>query len=117
VREVQRYTELIRQEGIGETERQSDDQMRMLEDLVNASRQLEVGWVEIVKGSPLVGRTLADSRLRERAGVTVVAISRNGDVVTNPVAQETIQAGDRLAVIGTPGQVGAAETMLRLPPV
>jgi K+/H+ antiporter YhaU regulatory subunit KhtT len=67
--------------------------------------------VEIANGSALVGRTLAESGLRERAGVTVVAISRNGSMLANPAAQEVIRAGDRLAVVGTPGQVGTAETL------
>ena len=112
VREVQRYTELVRARGPDETERPSAEQARVLEDLVSASPHLEVGWLEIASGSALVGRTLAESGLRERAGVTVVAISRNGSIVSNPAAQEVIQSGDRLAVIGTPAQVGAADRLV-----
>jgi CPA2 family monovalent cation:H+ antiporter-2 len=113
VREVQRYSELVRREGLGETERQTAEQARMLEDLVTASRQLEVGWVEVADGSAIVGRALAESGLRERAGVTVVAISRHGSIVSNPAALEVLRAGDRLAVIGTPGQIADTETLVK----
>jgi K+/H+ antiporter YhaU regulatory subunit KhtT len=38
-----------------------------------------------------------------------VAIARHQDLIRNPAASEVLQAGDRVAVIGTPAQVAAAE--------
>ena len=65
--------------------------------------------------SPIAGVRLADSGLRERAGVTVVAISRDGSFVTNPEADTEIAAGDRLAVIGTPAQINSATAVTKGP--
>ena len=61
------------------------------------------------EGSPLSGTTLADPDLRAATGVSVVAIGRNGTLIGNPNPDEVLRAGDRLAVIGTPGQVSEAD--------
>jgi K+/H+ antiporter YhaU regulatory subunit KhtT len=47
--------------------------------------------------------------LRASTGLSVVAIGRNGALIGNPSPDEVLQAGDRLAVIGTPSQVSDAE--------
>jgi CPA2 family monovalent cation:H+ antiporter-2 len=111
VREVQRYTELVRREGLDEGERPSPERTRVLEDLLNAARHVEIAWLDVDARSALAGATLAESGLRDRAGVTVVGISRGETFITNPAADAAIAAGDRLAVIGTPAQIGAATAM------
>jgi len=62
--------------------------------------------------SALAGRTLASSGLRAASGVSVVAIGRHEELLSNPGPDELIQTGDRVAVIGTPSQVAAAERLL-----
>ena len=109
VREVQRYTDLVRREGLDESERPSTGQARVLDDLVQASKDLEVGWVVVEPGSAVAGRALSDTLLRATAGVTVIAIARQHELLHNPAAQEVLQPGDRVALIGTPAQVSEAE--------
>jgi CPA2 family monovalent cation:H+ antiporter-2 len=109
IRDVQRYTDIVRREGLDESNRPSADQARVLHDLVGAARDLEVGWVLIAEGSPLAGRTLATSNLRTNAGVSVVAIGRHERLISNPGPDEVLRVGDRVAVIGTPAEVIAAE--------
>jgi CPA2 family monovalent cation:H+ antiporter-2 len=109
VREVQRYTDLVRREGLGESERPSPEQARVLDDLVQSTKDLEVGWLTVEAGSAVAGRALADTLLRATAGVTVVAIARQQDLIRNPGPREVLEAGDRVAVIGSPAQVAAAE--------
>jgi CPA2 family monovalent cation:H+ antiporter-2 len=109
VREVQRYTDLVRREGLTESERPSPERARVLEDLVHAAKDLEVGWLVVEAGSAVADRALADTLIRATAGVTVIAIARHQDLIRNPAATEVIRAGDRVAVIGTPAQVAAAE--------
>jgi len=76
VREIQRYTDLVRREGLDETDRLSLGRVRVLDDLVKASRDLELGWIVVGDQSPLAGVRIADASLRQIAGVSVVAISR-----------------------------------------
>ena len=109
VREVQRYTDLVRREGLDESERPSPEQARVLDDLVHSAKDLEVGWLDVEAGSAVAGRALADTLLRATAGVTVVAIARQQDLIRNPGPREVLEAGDRVAVIGSPSQVAAAE--------
>ena len=105
VGEVQRYTDLVRQEGLDEGERPSPERARMLDDLVNAARDLEVRWHEITPDNPFANRTLAESQLRSTVGVSVVAIRRREQLISNPGPEESLMIGDRAALLGTPTQV------------
>jgi CPA2 family monovalent cation:H+ antiporter-2 len=52
--------------------------------------------------------TLRDAQVRERFGVTIVAITRlDGSGVVNPPADAILRAGDRLRVFGLPAQIDA----------
>jgi monovalent cation:H+ antiporter-2, CPA2 family len=65
----------------------------------------EISEVTLAAGR-LTGRSLRDARIRERFGVTVVAIRRaDGDLVANPAPETVLRAGDRLRVFGLAGQV------------
>lgn len=55
-----------------------------------------------------VGRSLADLRLRARFGLTVIAIRRGTDTVVSPPAEEVVQQGDLLLVIGDRAQAEEA---------
>ena len=112
VRDVQRYTDLVRSEGLEETDAPTAARARVLDDLLRAAGGLELAWLTLSDRSPAAGRTLAASALRARAGVSVVAIGRAGAIITSPGADEVLQSGDRLAVIGSADQVAAAERSL-----
>jgi CPA2 family monovalent cation:H+ antiporter-2 len=105
VRDVQQYSELIRREGLSESDRPSAEQVRVLHDLVTAAQGLEVTWLTVEAGSPLAGQTIAASHLRTRTGASIVAISRASGLIPNPGPSELVNSGDRLAVIGTSRQV------------
>ena len=113
VRDVQRYTDLVRSEGLDDAERPTPERARVLDDLVQAARGLEIGWLTVSEDSAAAGRPLVESALRARTGVSVVAIGRGASIIASPGPDEQLAAGDRLAVIGSPDQVNAAEQMLR----
>lgn len=56
----------------------------------------------IPKGSPLDGRTLAESRLGSALYLTVVALQRKGAMMLAPRPNDVLQAGDTLIVHGRP---------------
>src|SRR5437867_2742856 len=59
-------------------------------------------------GGNLVGRSLRETRMRERFGVTVVGIARaTGEIVPDPTAETVLRAGDRLRLFGLPRQIDA----------
>jgi CPA2 family monovalent cation:H+ antiporter-2 len=116
VREIQRYTDLVRREGLDEVERPSMGRTRVLDDLVKATGDLELGWLVVSDTSPLSGVRIVDASLRQIAGVSVVAISRERAVITNPGPEVIFVPGDRVALIGTPEQVAAADALFSPPP-
>jgi Trk K+ transport system NAD-binding subunit len=56
----------------------------------------------------LAGRSLRDSRIRERFDVTVVSITRaTGETLLNPPADTTLERGDKLRIFGLPDEIDA----------
>jgi voltage-gated potassium channel len=70
-------------------------------------------WVEelrVGKDSPVAGKTLMDSQIRQKAGAMVLAIRYgDGTFEFNPSASYEIQVGDWLIVLGTKGQCSLLE--------
>jgi voltage-gated potassium channel len=72
-------------------------------DIVTASEttDLDLEEFEIKKGSNLVGKTLAQTPIKKKLNIMVVAINREeGQFIYNPASDERIQEGDRLIAIG-----------------
>ena len=86
----------------------SPDEHRVLEQLVAAADGIELTWMRLDEGSPLVGQTLAGADLRAKTGASVIALSREGKLSANPKSQTVFEAGDRVGLIGTPEQMEAA---------
>ena len=77
-------------------------------DIVSSGEGVEFRLQEVALSadSPFVGNSLADSRIRELTGAQVVAVLHgDGRVDANPSASTVLEAGERLVVLGTPGQV------------
>jgi K+/H+ antiporter YhaU regulatory subunit KhtT len=64
---------------------------------------------EVVLGQgTLADQSLSEARIRERLGVTVVAVTRGGgDALLNPPAETIVRAGDRVRIFGLPDQIEA----------
>lgn len=62
--------------------------------------------------SPLVGKSLRESEIRHKTGVTVVLLGRAGErPVTSPGADTILQTGDHLIVVGEGRQVAALKEL------
>jgi CPA2 family monovalent cation:H+ antiporter-2 len=68
--------------------------------------------VELQAGSPAVGKTLAEIRLRGLTGATVLAIQRGNEAVIVPSGHERLLEGDVLAIAGSRDAVEAAKELL-----
>jgi CPA2 family monovalent cation:H+ antiporter-2 len=112
IRQVQDYAEGIRRAEIPDEATDSAD-FRLLDQLVLATHDLELGWATVAPDSVVRGLSLADANLRSRCGVSVVAIAQDGDVATNPGPETRLGSGDRVALIGTPSQISAAERLIQ----
>ena len=66
---------------------------------------VEISTLRVVERSPLVGKSLAEIELRKKYGVTVLAIRRNSQILSNPNVNMPLYANDVLFVLGPPDRV------------
>jgi voltage-gated potassium channel len=79
---------------------------------------IEIGEVKISKQSMLAGKKLADSMIRQQAGVIVLAVKdAEGKMVFNPPEDSVIRAGDCLIVIGGDDRLKKLEALANSPAV
>ena len=79
-------------------------------DVVMHDRSLEfrLEQVDVPPGSPLAGRTLRETHIRDKTGALVLAMRRaDGLFTTNPTPETEIVGGDVLIAIGTQAQLDA----------
>ena len=112
LRKVQQYTDAVRSDRYN-TAINTTDERQFLNDLLSASDNIGLYWIALAPESKLVGKTLVESKLRERAGVSIVAISRAGEVRSNPKPQTVLLEGDAIGIIGDDVQVDAAKRILK----
>ena len=58
------------------------------------------------------GQSIGSLEIRKRSGATIVAVERNGTVVTNPPPDWILHEGDRIHLIGSEEEVGTAITLI-----
>ena len=111
VQEITRYTDAVRQDRY-DLQVNTEEEHRLLHNLIDAIQGIEVTWLRLEAGSPLVGQTLAEADLRARTGASVVAILRDKQLMANPKSMTVFAAGDRVALIGDKEQIEQAEALL-----
>jgi CPA2 family monovalent cation:H+ antiporter-2 len=74
-------------------------------DLTMNIPDLEITSIRLDAGSPLAGMTLAQTDMRKKYGVTVVAIRKGTELITNPDGDVQLTAEDTLILMGKPDQV------------
>jgi len=84
---------------------EEESEHRMLDFIEITTRrqslELRMDELEICEGSPLVGKSLEDSEIRQRYGLIIVAVKKDsGKMIFNPVANYVIQKGDKLIALG-----------------
>jgi TrkA domain protein len=72
-----------------------------------------IDWLPLDDTSPFAGRTLGDTALRSRTGVSVVAVVRDGDTFPSPAPDFQLEPGDTAVVVGTPEGIRNASAILR----
>jgi monovalent cation:H+ antiporter-2, CPA2 family len=108
--EIHRYMDAVREDHY-DLDLNSEEEHRLLHELLHAVKSIEIMWFRLPAGNDLVGKTLAEANLRARTGASVVAILRAGEVMANPKSNTTFQAEDRIGLIGEKEQFEAAEQL------
>ena len=88
---------------------------RVSERLARLREQVEgiaTDGIVLGPGSPYVGRTLGDARIRTRTGASVVAVVRQAEVTPSPTPSFRFLSGDKVIVVGTDDGVAAVARVL-----
>jgi voltage-gated potassium channel len=65
------------------------------------SLELRMDELPICEGSPIIGKSLEASEIRQRYGLIIVAVKKeSGKMIFNPLASYVIQSGDKLIALG-----------------
>ncbi|MDI6776388.1 MAG: cation:proton antiporter [Syntrophales bacterium] len=80
-------------------------------DLKLQLHDVDISTFQILPGSPLIGKNLAQTELRKRYGVSVVAIRRDSQILSNPGADTLLLSNDVLFVLGAPEKISEAINM------
>ena len=111
VQEIIRYMDAVRRDHY-DMQINTEEEHRLLHDLIHASGNIEVTWFRLEAGNPLAGRTLQEVNLRALTGASVVAIMRNRQLIANPKSFNVFEAEDRVGIIGDKDQLEAVERLL-----
>jgi CPA2 family monovalent cation:H+ antiporter-2 len=84
-----------------------------LEDLTRPPPGCEAAWLNVTDTCAMVGQGLEASGLRQKTGLTVLALRRGQQHILNPGARHVLQEGDALLVLGTAEQLQAAIGLLQ----
>ena len=71
-------------------------------------REFQMENIVVVNDSPLVGLTVGETRQCSSANVLAIS-KKSGKLLANPSGEETIEAGDRLIIMGTREQLASLE--------
>lgn len=74
---------------------------------------LSIDWIEIPDGSPIADEPLADSRIRTRTGVLVVAVLRGDDTYPAPGPEFVLRPQDTAFVVGSPKGIRELTALVR----
>ena len=110
VHEIMRYVDAVRHDHY-DMQINTEEEHRLLHDLVNASGNIEVTWMRLDVGNPIIGQSLAQANLRARTGASVVAIMRGRELMANPKSSTVFEEGDRIGFIGDEEQIVKIEKL------
>ncbi len=108
--EIYKFTDVVRKDMYAALYRNKID-YETLKRLQDATHLLELNWIQLPTGSSLIGNLMKDLAIRDRTGVSVVGVMRNGNLHSNPGANFRFASGDLLAVIGNARQLSAFQAM------
>lgn len=81
-------------------------------DKVQAFRkEIVLEWLEVNPGSPLAGKSIKESQIGGRTGVSILGIIRDDEVIASPAADELIRVGDILISAGKAEQIASLEEL------
>ncbi|WP_412068462.1 cation:proton antiporter [Rubrivirga sp. IMCC43871] len=112
--EIERQAGLVRQDDYGVLRGSIQEaHLMVLQGLDEEG--LHTRAVAVRDGAPAAGQTLAELGLRQRWGITVMAVRRGRQTVGSPAGEFRVEAGDRLVMVAMADQFAASADLFRAP--
>ncbi len=112
--EIERQASLVRQDDYGVLRGSIQEaHLMVLQGLDEEG--LHTRAVAVREGAPAAGQTLADLALRQRHGITVMAVRRGAQTVGSPAGDFRVEPGDRLVMVALADQFAASADLFRAP--
>lgn len=83
-----------------------------LENFQQSLGGLTIDWLPITDVWSCTSCEVQDTQLRERTGVVIVGVARDGQVIPAPEWDFRLKSGDMAIVVGTPEGINQARSML-----
>ncbi|MEE8600692.1 cation:proton antiporter regulatory subunit [Euzebya tangerina] len=84
-----------------------------LDELQQDVEGLAIDWLHVTDSWWCAGRTITETHLRRRTGVSIVAVIAGEKTVPSPEPNEPLAADSTLVVVGTPEGITRAIDLLR----
>ena len=91
--------------------REASEQVPSLRDIELHLEKTAISIVRVEEGAPIAGKTLAETDLRRKYEVTVLAVRRGAETLAGPAGETMIEAGD-LCILIDAGQRNAEVSSL-----
>ncbi|CAN5258801.1 cation:proton antiporter [soil metagenome] len=119
IEQIEHFVGQVRAEGY-KMLRDAELQDAQRHDLHKYLSDIDINIIRLRDRPSMEGKSIAELDLRNRFGVTVLAIRRDGETIQNPDAKEKLQGGDELIVLGVPAMLSGMVRKLTgpaIPPV
>lgn len=97
--EINAFISEIRADGYEMLRNKNPTATKMSDIKLNLAN-VEIGSFRLHPNSPLIGKALIDSQLRQEHGMTVLLIRRESQVLSNPTPETQLMANDVIVVVG-----------------
>jgi voltage-gated potassium channel len=74
--------------------------------------RLNLEGIKVHEGTRVIGQSLAELRVRERTGASVLVVLRENRVLPNPDPELVLHQGDELLPLGTTSQLDRLESLV-----
>ncbi len=108
--EIEKFIAEVRSENYGMFRTLSKEAMSCL-DVAHCLPDFEIVSFRVGEKSTVAGKTLAQIALRKKFGVTLLAVSRNAELIYNPDPEIQFLENDLLVVIGQPEKMSKVASL------
>jgi len=111
VNEIERHIGDVRKDGY-DMLRNRKQKYDVFPDLKRHLPDIEIETFRIMEGSQIAGKTLAEVGFRRKFGVTVLAVQRGKETITNPSGETSLFVHDIIILMGKRESIAGASSML-----